>query len=142
RRGCIMKTRAITGFFFITILLAAVLTGPYTFSAFFVLLSVAALYEFYRMLSGVEGIKPDRISGMLLGAAIMILVLLTASGNALSGWLMLVVPLLSAVFLTELYRHTPRPFHNIAFTLLGILYVIVPFSFFSALGFLTGIYTY
>ncbi len=137
-----MKTRAITGFFFAAVLLAAVLTGFYTFSAFFIMLSLAALYEFYRMLKGVEGIKPDRVSGILLGAAVMVLVLLTASGNAPFSWLIMVVPFLSVVFLSELYRHTSRPFHHIAFTLLGVLYVIVPFSFFSALGFLTGVYTY
>lgn len=137
-----MKTRAITGFFFVAVMLAAVLTGAYTFAAFFILLSLAALYEFYRMLTGTGDIRPDRISGILLGAAIMVLVVLSASGNIPFSRLILAVPFLSAVFLTELYRHAARPFHNIAFTLLGVLYVIIPFSFFSALGFLTGTYTY
>src|SRR5690606_31733267 len=110
----IMKTRAITGVFFVAVMLAAVLTGPYTFSVFFLLLSLVAVNEFYRMLKGVEGVNPNRIPGTLLGAVLLALVILYASGNISVIWFVAAIPLVSVIFLLELYRHATQPFHNIA----------------------------
>jgi phosphatidate cytidylyltransferase len=46
------------------------------------------------------------------------------------------------IFLAELYRKSEAPFHNIAYTFLGILLVILPFNFFHALAFIEGVYNF
>ena len=44
-----MKTRAITGFFFIIVMLGSLLLGHYVFGALYLLLSCFCLYEFYSL---------------------------------------------------------------------------------------------
>ncbi len=44
-----MKTRAITGFFFVIVMLASVLLGHYTFGIFYLALSVFCLWEFFGL---------------------------------------------------------------------------------------------
>jgi phosphatidate cytidylyltransferase len=58
--------------------------------------------------------------------------------------LLFITPLVLLVFLVELYKNQKEPFANIAYTLLGLIYVVVPFCFFYALGFLnhSGTYSY
>src|SRR6202000_3479050 len=46
------------------------------------------------------------------------------------------------VFIFELFRRTTAPFTNIAFTFLGIIFTIIPFSLFHALAFLRGGYNF
>ena len=44
-----MKIRAITGFFFIIIMLASVLLGRHVFNAFYLVLALLCLWEFYGL---------------------------------------------------------------------------------------------
>ncbi|WP_400262149.1 hypothetical protein ACFX5U_22095 [Sphingobacterium sp. SG20118] len=46
-----MKTRAITGFFFIIIMVGAMLLGASVFLGFFTVLTAWCLYEFYGIVS-------------------------------------------------------------------------------------------
>lgn len=130
-----MKTRAITGFFFIIVMLASLLLGAYVFTGFYFLLGVLALTEFYSLLKKAD-IKPNTVIGIAIGAAVFLLSALLFHFNYNLKWLLLVIPLISAVFITELYKKNRAPFNNIAFTFLGLFLVIVPFSFFHALGYI------
>src|SRR5690606_40448353 len=44
--------------------------------------------------------------------------------------------------LLELFRKQSKPFSNIAFTFLGVIFAVVPFLCFYQLGFLDGAYNY
>lgn len=133
-----MKTRAITGFFFVVVMLAAFFCGPYFFLGFFSLLSLLCLFEFYGLIK-TTGIYPQQILGLIIGLIICV-------GSALfwldtvfiSHFSMLIIPLSVIVFFAELYRKSEKPFHQIAYTFLGLLYTLMPFIFFMALGFFQG----
>jgi phosphatidate cytidylyltransferase len=137
-----MKTRAITGFFFIIVMLASLLLGSNVFTGFYFLLSILALFEFYKLLDTTE-IKPNKISGLILGAVVFM-----ASANAVFAegnlkFFLIAIPLMSSVFILELYKKNKAPFDNIAYTFLGLFFVIIPFGFFHALGFINnGIYNF
>jgi phosphatidate cytidylyltransferase len=62
-----MKTRAITGLFFVIVMLASVLTGHYPFGAFYLLLGLFCQYEFYGLIQK-SGLKPNYTIGLLNGA--------------------------------------------------------------------------
>ncbi|MDF3077917.1 MAG: Phosphatidate cytidylyltransferase [Sphingobacteriaceae bacterium] len=136
-----MKTRAITGFFFVLVMLASVLLGQYTFTVFFLLLSLLCLDEFYR-LTKTDAVKPQRFSGILLGIAIFIPTSLHFLFNTDWAYLLVTAPLLTLVFLGELYRTSKTPFHNIGYTLLGIMFAVVPFEFFYSMAFISGEYNF
>jgi phosphatidate cytidylyltransferase len=131
-----MKTRAITGFFFVLVMLAAFFFGPYVFLGFFSLLALLSLLEFYKLIK-TTAIHPQQISGLLLS-----LIICTAAS---SFWLnasfsryffALIIPFSVLIFYAELYRKTEQPFHQIAYTFLGLIYTLLPFVFFMAMAFL------
>lgn len=130
-----MKTRAITAFFFTIVMLGSIFLGSYTFTSFYLILSLAALLEFFNMIK-TGGVKPHRKIGLCAAALIF---LMTAGYHLLqfeTKYMLLIVPLLSSVFIAELYKKEKIPFSNIAYTFIGFVYVTVPFCFFYSLGFL------
>jgi phosphatidate cytidylyltransferase len=50
--------------------------------------------------------------------------------------------ILSTVFIQELFKKSATPFHNIAYTFLGLLFTIMPFTFFHALAYLKGDFSF
>lgn len=138
-----MKTRAITAFFFTIVMLGSIFLGSYTFTGFYLLLSLAALLEFFRLMN-TSGIRPQRNIAMLAAASIF---LMTSGFHLLqlnSKYLFLLVPLIFSVFISELYKKSDMPFANISYTFAGLIYVTVPFCFFYSLGFLEngGVYSF
>ncbi|MCJ8211762.1 phosphatidate cytidylyltransferase [Mucilaginibacter sp. RS28] len=135
-----MKTRAITGFFFVVIMLGSFFAGPIVYSVFFCLLSLLCLQEFYRLVRG-AGIAVNQQTGLVNGAGIFAAVALSFYLNnaLLSHKLVLLLAVtLSSIFIQELFKRSETPFTNIGFTFLGLIFTIVPFSFFHALGFVNG----
>ena len=136
-----MKVRAITALFFVIVVLASILLDMHVFAVFFVALSTYCLDEFYRMVSG-EATKPSRFWGLLLGVLSFGLYAGYSLGGFPANYLLLSIPLGTAVFIAALYRKQEKPFLNIAYTLLGVIYVILPFMAFFALGFVAEVYNY
>ncbi|WDF68791.1 phosphatidate cytidylyltransferase [Sphingobacterium oryzagri] len=134
-----MKTRAITGFFFIAVLIAVVLFGPYAFIPFFTLVGVYSVYEFYEMVQSGQT-KPLWAIGIfsaLLGLCLLSLVLLDMLATENLLW---IFAFAFVLYIAALFRKTVSVIHDIAYTLFGLLYVAIPFGLFICLGFVSGTY--
>ncbi|MBS7564394.1 phosphatidate cytidylyltransferase [Mucilaginibacter sp. Bleaf8] len=131
-----MKTRAITGIFFVAIMLGSFFAGPVVYSVFYGLLSLLCLQEFYRLLKQ-SGQQPNIAVGLLNGLLLFTAFACTFYLDApISHKLLIVlIPAMSGIFVHELYKTGTAPFANIAYTFLGLIFTIVPFSFFHALAF-------
>ncbi|MFB2119036.1 phosphatidate cytidylyltransferase [Parapedobacter sp. 2B3] len=134
-----MKIRAITALFFVIVMVASMLLGSYIFAGFFILLSAYCVNEFYRIIGDDTG-KPNRLLGALLG---------TLGFGLFAGYrlvafdvryLLLLIPLVTLAFILPLYQQHEKPFGSIAYTLLGTVYVVLPFIAFFSLGFVTDAY--
>ncbi len=136
-----MKTRAITGIFFIAIMLAALLSGQWIFTAFFALLSLLCLNEFYKMVR-TANFTPNLIVGLLGGICIFVGIGLHYVLNIDSKFLLIIIPVIGSIFIAELFKKSEYPFTNIAYTVAGLAYAIAPFCFFFGLAFITGQYSY
>jgi len=136
-----MKIRAITGFFFIIVMLASVLLDHYVFGVFYLLLSGFALWEFYGLIKQ-AGIKPDKLTGLLNGAFIYIVFALVTYNSDYHKLIFLLPITLSAVFIQELFKKHASPFTNIAYTYLGLIFTIIPFTFFHALAYVGGTFNF
>jgi len=136
-----MKTRAITGLFFIIIMLASLLSGLWIFTSFFALLSLLCLNEFYKMVKSSD-VNPNLIIGLIGGVSIFAGIGLHYALNIDSKFLLIIVPVVGSIFISELYKKSEHPFTNIAFTIVGLAYAIAPFCFFFGLAFMTGSYSY
>lgn len=136
-----MKTRAITAFFFTILMLGSIFLGAYTFTFFYLILSLAALFEFFGMIK-TAGIRPHRNIALVAAALIF---LMTAGYHLLqfeTKFMLLIVPLIFSVFISELYKKEKIPFSNISYTFVGFIYVTAPFCFFYSLGFIQETATY
>ncbi len=136
-----MRVRAITGFFFIIVMLASVLLGNYVFDAFYLLLSGFCLWEFYGLIKK-AGIKPDINTGLLNGVFIYAVFALLVYGADYHKLLFLLPVTLSGIFIQELFKKNKAPFTNISYTYLGLIFTIIPFTFFHALGYVNGSFNF
>ena len=119
--------RTISGIVFVVAIVGSIFLGRIPFFVVFLGLMIATMYEFYSLILRAR-IRPQSLFGILLGVIIFVWSFLYASGRLEQITFFGILPLVISVFIIELYRAHQRPFHNIAFTLLGILYIAIPFS--------------
>lgn len=119
--------RTITGALFVACIAFSIWEGPVLFQLLFFIAAMGSLREFYNITTTAAS-RPNRIAGYLTG----ILSYLLISTGAIQGidgrWAALLLPAAGLIFFAELYRKQEQPFTSIAFTLLGILYAVVPFA--------------
>lgn len=134
-----MKTRAITGFFFIVILIGAVLLGPYVFVSLFSLIATCCVYEFYRMVH-TENTQPLLFIGV--GVAAVGLALVGSTLLYLLPYSVLPFGIVAVLllYIAALFRKMAHPVQDVAYSIFGLMYAAVPFIFFMELGFLENTY--
>lgn len=140
-----LQQRLIAGISGSALILFAIAYNKWTFFAMFLLISMSCLYEFYRLIKNVA--NPNVNVGLLIGAFNLYITYSCLFLNDGSPkWFILNFPIVSLIFLAELYRKSETPFQNIAFTILGVIYIIFPFClmFFSSyhIGLKDGSYSY
>ncbi|MHC1702837.1 MAG: phosphatidate cytidylyltransferase [Tenuifilaceae bacterium] len=119
--------RTISGSLFVVSIVGSLILGRISFLIVFLGLMIAAMYEFYS-LSLRARIRPQFLFGILLGVSAFLWSYFYASGRIEPITIFGIFPLIISVYILELYRNHQRPFHNIAYTLLGVFYIALPFS--------------
>jgi phosphatidate cytidylyltransferase len=124
-------------------MLGSFFLGPYVFSVFFLILSLLCLREFYGLIKQ-TGVKPNAQAGLVNGFFIYSLFAITAfSSNPTVHKLLVLLPVaVGLVFFLELFKKSIAPFNNIAYTLTGLVFASMPFTFFHALAYLTGSFNF
>ncbi|MBB6609462.1 phosphatidate cytidylyltransferase [Pontibacter sp. Tf4] len=118
-----------------------IVVSEWTYFLLFLGLMLLGLFEFYK-LAGAQSIKPNKFIGITLGAVLYVALFLIEEDLIGGELLYLTMPLLGLAFVLELYRKQPQPFTNIAFTLLGVLYVALPFGLLHKIAYLPQAYTW
>lgn len=136
-----MKTRAITGFIFAAVVLALILINAYTFTALFVIITLLCTIEFYKLVKSGD-IKPQLPGGFILVLSIVIPIIFHFLNDKSISNLLFCVPFVILIVIAELYNNHKNPFHNIAYTIFGVIYAALPFCFFYALAFIDGQYSF
>ncbi len=134
-----MKTRAITGFFFVIVMLASFMFGRYPFAVFFLLLMIFCVQEFYGLIKQ-SGLAPNQQAGLVNAFLVFAFFALQQFPEVNQPHkLIFLLPLtMSSILIQELFKKAAVPFSNIAYTFLGIILICVPFIFFHALAYLKG----
>ncbi|WP_194349992.1 phosphatidate cytidylyltransferase [Pontibacter beigongshangensis] len=136
-----LQQRIIVGVLGATLFIGGILYSEWTYFVLFLGLTLLGIVEFYRLV-GAQGIKPHRGVGLTLGLLIYTSVFMVEREFVAPEILYLLPPVLFMVLVLELYRKHPQPFANIAFTMLGALYIGVPFGLLHLLGYLQGEYSW
>lgn len=137
-----LTQRIITGVLGAAGIIAGVCYSEWTYFAVFFIICFFSLLEFYKLV-GLDGMIPQKAFGTLCGILIFIFSFLIERGTLHYRFYFLIFPMVSCVYLIKLYKKFERkPFTNIAFTFLGILYVAVPFTLLNIAAFEEGKYNY
>lgn len=127
--------RTLTGIILILLITGAVIGGRYSFVLLILTVNLLSLHEFYHLFDN-EDISPVKQAGAVLSVSMLTTFALVISNN--SDWkiLLINIPLTFGIFFIKLFMQSGHPFHDIGFTLLGIIYITVPLGFFIGIAFL------
>lgn len=132
-----MLVRTISGAVFVLIVTGAVIAGPFSFLALFFLISLLSQFEFYKLIQKYN-VQPAHVIGLLCGITLYGSVALELLGLLPLKAILTIIPLITLLFISELYRNLKQPFLNVAASLLGIVYAVVPFVLLALLAFYNG----
>lgn len=125
-----MLPRLATGLLFLFVVIGSILwvnTTVIPFLVVFSFITAVGLFEFYRICEN-EKIYVQKRHGIFVGTGIFFITALISVDHSFFKYQLLVLPLLYAVFIRELFRNRENPFTNIGFTILGIIYIALPFT--------------
>ncbi len=118
-----LVTRGITGFFFVAVIVTAIVLGDKYMVALFGVVALLCLNEFYDVFSNSK-YAPNKYLGIFLGLVFYSFYIYDAPFEIYTLLFVIAFPLMA---LLELFRNKPTPFQNMGITLIGILYIIIPF---------------
>lgn len=128
--------RTLSGAVLAVVVLGAILWSQWSLGVLLALLTIVGMTEFYS-LAEARGAAPQRIIGLIAGVVLLALnfalvcddiSILGSAHRVFGAGLAFVLLLLSVMFICELFRRRENPAVNIATTLLGVVYVALPFS--------------
>jgi phosphatidate cytidylyltransferase len=104
--------------------------SKWMFAGMLLVVVILGLREFYSLVSS-EGIKPQKILGTVSGAlwfCFSALIAIRGSFTDLYFLIILPIPFIFLPFIREIWAKNPNPLHNVALTVLGLIYIPVPLS--------------
>ncbi len=123
-------------------IIGAIYWNQWAYFTVFFLICAFTLREFYQLL-GLDGNAPLIYYGTFTGLCIFVLTFLIEKKLLGVEHYFWISPVASVIFFIKLYkRNEKKPFTNIGFTFLGIIYVAVPFSLLNVCAFLHNAYSY
>ena len=135
--------RLTTAVIFVCIMVAGHYTGEITFSLLFLFIAAGCLWEFFGLTLDLHTRRDKirKVLGVLLGILPFVLVSVLSLTNVnepetfvqISS--LLFAPFVFTIFIYELYSHSKEPFANIAYMILGLFYIGVPFALVDFIAF-------
>ena len=127
--------RAITGVFFVTAMVLGIL-HPHALIVLFALITGLSIWEYTGLVNNIKGVKVNRFISTIIGVYFF----LAVAGLRLTpveGFVVFVPYILSILYLliSELYLKNENPINSWAYTMLGQMYIAMPFSMINVLAF-------
>ncbi|MFM9983986.1 MAG: phosphatidate cytidylyltransferase [Flavobacteriales bacterium] len=134
--------RSIAGIIFSVVVICSALLGELALGILFLVFSSIGLYEFYTITS--ESSKNPEVKwiGLLLGIALYLVLFFVFTDVIEVKFLWIFPALLSVLFCALLLRIEQKQMEHLAFTLMGLIYVVFPFSLVNLLAHVDGQFNY
>ncbi|WP_165941877.1 phosphatidate cytidylyltransferase [Cardinium endosymbiont of Culicoides punctatus] len=128
---------------FTPVITFAIVWSPWTYFFLFFYVVMLSMLEFYKLIKHTN-VLPMRGWGIWLGLLLYTIAFAYYLQNNITPILgYIYIPLFFSIYVIALYnRASSNPFLSIASTLLGILYIAVPFCMLHCLAFYQGAYSY
>lgn len=122
--------RSLSGALFIVLVIGAFLLGTISTASIIGLFMVIALFEFYKMFTHKKIANPFSSLGVFIGLLFYLGVLARLTNLIEFNLFLLFIPLSLFIMIPVLIRKAGNPIFDIAITVMGWLYVVLPFSIF------------
>lgn len=126
--------RTLTAIIFVIVLLGAIMLSEFASAILFFAIILLCQREFYNFFKETE-IKPQKKVGIVGGLAFFILSVISEKSQTITQPLFLLIPIIFSIFVIELYRNRTNPTANIAYTILGIIYIAIPITLLHRLSY-------
>lgn len=138
-----LTTRTLTAVVFVAVLLSCIIFNYISFVALFFVVSVWGLYEFYQLAEKL-GAKPYKAIGLISGALLFSFVAIsnTIYGSGISNYFPIILAITFLIFIAGLLDKSPNTVLNIAYTLMGLVYTVVPFILLTSISCLRSAYNF
>jgi phosphatidate cytidylyltransferase len=137
-----LQQRTVTALAGVFVIISCIVYSDWTCLLLLCLISSLTQLEFYKLL-GLDGNQPLTYYGTFCGTVMMLLAYLIEKDIVPFENYFIITPLLSMIFFIKLYKKNDlKPFTNIGFTFLGIIYVALPFALIIATAMRGGTYNY
>ena len=124
--------RAVSGAVFVALVISSILVdSPIYFGVLFLLVALLGLHEFYALAGKMSQVSLSLVLPMGAGVSFFVASCLSASRIytvrdwSLLFWLLAILAVFS-IFVLELFRKQENPIKNIAVSLMGQIYVVLP----------------
>ena len=132
-----LQQRVIAAVIAVPFLLFCVLYSDYTFLVLFLVIGILAQLEFYKLVGSISDNLPLTFYGTFCGVVMHVLTFFIEKGDLAYQYYYILSPLLTLIFFIKLYKSKDeKPFKNIAYTFLGIIYVALPFTLLTVLAYI------
>ncbi len=124
-----LKTRILSGIIFIAVLIVGIIFNQYIFAIIFALILALGLHEFYGLLKKHDDVQIastlNLVGGLLLfGASFLYFSTIVQSLIIFTPFVLYLLTL----FISELYLKHTNPIKSLAYSVLGQIYLALPFS--------------
>lgn len=141
--------RAVTAVFFVAAMLGGIFGGRYSFVILFALVTGLCLWEFLDLTLQMNNQKRDKVRkliGLFFGMIPFVLISILKLGfiNTPDDFILVaslsIFPLIFMAFVYELFCQSNQPFANLAFIVLGLVYIGIPFAMLDFIAFKDGVF--
>lgn len=140
-----LTTRTLTAIVFVAVLLTCLLINFISFSSLFFVVSIWGLFEFYQLAEKL-GARPYKITGLIAAAILYSVSVFSNSNLALffpSEFIFAIgLVFVFAIFIAGLFDQKSNTVLNVAYTLSGIIYAVLPFMLLLSISCIDKAYTF
>lgn len=135
-----LAQRSIVGFIFAVAVMGCAIAGPLANGLLFLFFAAVGLYEVYDLLKHQQSNAPRWFKGMSVGVILYMLVFLVQTQSIEPLWFWILPMLVAIIFVAELIKLDHLTLSNLAITIFGWIYVVLPLSLVNVLPTIEGIY--
>ena len=135
-----LAQRSIVGFIFAVAVMGCAFAGPLANGMLFLFFASVGLYEVYDLLKHQQSNAPRWFKGMSAGVILYMLVFLVQTQSIEPLWFWILPLLIAIIFVSELIKLDHLTLSNLAITIFGWIYVVMPLSLVNVLPTIQGIY--
>lgn len=137
-----LAQRVIVGLIGVAVIITAIVFSEWTYFIIFATIAFFTILEFYKLI-GLDGLFPLKSWGTMVAMLLFAVSFLTELNLIPVKVYYGIIPLAACIFFIKLYKKGElKPFTNIAYTFLGLIYIGVPFALLNLVAFCMGEYRY